>query len=411
MLRKEGIKLNTKDRILKLNTIEKKFIEITLIMYVAISILREYLLIEPLGTFGRLSRYFLLAIFAYVFLFVFIKNSTVIIHLFNKYRILLTHICFLVFSMIFNLSYIKDYISYILLILFVIVAVISLKEKFQKIIFVLYVFAGIYTAYSVFITKNINVAAETRDFLFLELNRVRLGTEGIQFSIIASYMGVLSIMWLSVIQNKVVKYLGFLLLSFLSLSIGKVTIVMTIILVLIIYLLLRVFKSNGKYVVYSSLFITAFSSILISKVAIWVLNISINEADILFNHRVSIWINYLNNFFRGGSLDFFFGYGFFDSILNTEFLFFHPHNQFLGSMYITGFFGFISYLLLWFDALKVTYTKSVTEKKYFEIILLLFILFIQIGDDYIFFTMEPLYLMLFMYIYIKNSFSERFKLV
>ncbi|WP_026894341.1 hypothetical protein [Clostridiisalibacter paucivorans] len=402
--------MNIKDRILKLNLIEIKFIEITLILYVAISILREYLLIEPLGTFGRLSRYFLLAIFMYVFLFVFIKNSKVIIRFFSKYRILLTHITFLVISTIINLNYIKEYISYILLILFVVVAVLSLRERFQKIVFILYVCAGIYTFYSVFITKNIYVAPGTRDFLFLELNRIRLNTEGIQFSIIASYMGVLSIMWLSIIQNKILKYLGFLLLGYLSLTIGKVTIIITMFLVVSIYLILRVLKSKGKNVVYISLFLTAFSSVLVSKIAIKLFNIPMYKADILFNNRVSIWDNYLSNIFSGGIIDFFFGYGFFDASLSTNFLLFHPHNQFLGAMYITGIFGFVSYLLLWFDALKVTYKKNVAKKNYFETILLLFILFIQIGDDYIFFTVEPLYLMLFMYIYIKNSINDRFNL-
>jgi len=394
--------MNNRQINLRVNFIEKKIIVIVLFLYTTISLMREYQIINPIGTFGRYSRYALLAIFAYTFLFILVREFNQIVKVIKEYRILFLHMLAIFVSMLFNLSYIKEYTSYLALITFSLVAINVLKAKYKRVLFIVYLLAGIYTLYSVFIAGDIRIANQTRDLFSYEMNRIRLDIPGISFSRISTYMGMIAIMWFSTIENKFYKYFGFIIFIILSISFGKITIIISLFFTLIIFYIIKLIKHKSKLIINLTLIGTFFSSFIITKIIIPISSVAYYEINSLFNGRIAIWNNYIDNILNGNLVHFMVGFGFFEDVQNSIFIMSHPHNQFLGSFYIIGAVGFVTYFMLWKDAIKVVYKSCVHKRNYVDLAVLIFILFIQVADDYIFFTVEPLFLMVFMYVYISN---------
>ena len=352
------------------------------------------MVIEPLGLFGRLSRYIILSVFIGVFFLINIKGSN-IINIFVKYfPFLALHVFFIQISMVFNLEFLIDYLFYMLLIIFIFNAYFVIEDKVLDIIFLVFFLAGLYTFYLVFFTNQVDVAANTRDLFSFQLERVTLGIDGISFSVIASFMGTLALLCFGKIENPILKYSSSIAFIILSISLGKITIILSIAFSFLLYLIVRTFKKQSEIIVYGLLIVISLSYFIIPNILMPLFDISIFEADLFFNNRISLWGNFLNNIMTSNIIKILFGNGFFDQEMLTDYMFFHPHNQYLGALYITGVLGFISYILFWGDVLISTLRRCILSDDYNPLIILFFILFIQIGDDYIFFTMEPLYIFL-----------------
>lgn len=387
---------------LRVTFIEKKIIVIVLFLYTIISVMREYQILNPIGVFGRYSRYILLLIFGYTFLFILVREFNQIVKMIKEYRILFFHMLAILISMIFNLTYIKEYASYLVLITFSLVASIVLKVKYKRVLYMIYFVAGFYTLYSVFIAGDINIANQTRDLFGYQLNRIRLDISGISFSRISTYMGMIAIMWFSIVKNKFYKYFGVIVFITLSISFGKITIIISLFLTFIIFFIIKSMKNKSELIVNFTLLGTFFSSFIVTKIITPISSVPYYDLNSFFNGRISIWKNYIDNIVNGNIVHLMFGSGFFEDIQNSNYIISHPHNQFLGSFYIIGAVGFITYFILWRDAITVVYKSCLQKRDYVDLVILIFILFIQVTDDYIFFTVEPLFLMIFMYVYVSN---------
>ena len=108
----------------------------------------------------------------------------------------------------------------------------------------------------------------------------------------------------------------------------------------------------------------------------------------ILSGRNILWSDYVNYIFSQDISSFLFGNGFYAD--NEISYLLHPHNQYISLFYIGGLFLFLYY----YKFLYSTYKKIGSSKIREHLGLLLFLILVQITDDYFILTLYPLPLIL-----------------
>lgn len=191
-------------------------------------------------------------------------------------------------------------------------------------------------------------------------------------------------------KNKYTRFLIFLISLIVILNSGKLSVILTLILVKILKeLFLKLPKILSIKIFQIMITIFFLGNYIYLKIENY-LKEYINTEKILTG-RVILWKDYTEYIINKGNL--FLGNGFFESGKKISYLT-HPHNNYLSIIYTLGIFGGVIFLLFFLKIVKKMF-ENLNNQNDYKLTCLLFIFFIMNTDDYFLITVYPIYNLVF----------------
>lgn len=223
--------------------------------------------------------------------------------------------------------------------------------------------------------------------------------KGIHYSVAAQYLGLVAILFLCKFRQTKKGY-GYLILGVIMCGyIVYLSKLATLVALIASFIIVRIFNKKNVtrkiiffFIVTSPFFILGAVENL--PTGIW---ISLNKA---LSGRLVIWREYADYICNQNIVNLILGNGFFSKGITFS-KFFHPHNMYLGITYMFGILGYSIFIY----TLYYVYTNIdmlIENYKYGRCLMYMYIyiLILQITDDYIFYDQKPIFLIIFIIMYI-----------
>ena len=281
----------------------------------------------------------------------------------------------LIVSLVFNIEEITNYFSIIFIVTASSVVLVGQdkSKSFRIILYAILVYILIILALMTVMPKAVY---RPKVIGSLELQRVGYGF--INFSTLGFLTGY-SYFLSNYINNKVVRRGIKILMLGIPFFIGKLSVILSILLIVFLRKFYWVFSNST--VRFISLLLLFLSSA-IGYVLFSYLSDNL-EFLFLFTGRAGLWVDYIDYLLNFDLIHSLFGYGFFSENKVISFLP-HPHNQYLSTLFTGGVLLTISY----FSILSKVFKNNIKEERSLD--LFIFILLIQVADDYFILTAYPL---------------------
>lgn len=303
-----------------------------------------------------------------------------------------------VFSLIFNIDTLGNYIINIILIFNI---YILTKYRWNYVYKRIFLYANIFNIINMFLYKySTRIYGVPKVILGYTLPKILVPQIWVaSLSLIAVY----SLFSINFIKNKLLKIFIVLLSLSLIIVAGKFTTILALLIAGIIYLLNSKFfllssKKMLKYtlkamltICFCSPFIFYYFTIVYNEF----LSTKVVDVSSLFSGRHLLWIDYIN-YIYDNKFQILVGNGFFSDEKKISYLS-HPHNQYLTIFYTLGILGFIIYYLFY---LKVIDESIKIKKQYSNLFMILIVIIFEMcADDYFILTINPLNLIIIFLIY------------
>lgn len=292
--------------------------------------------------------------------------------IFSKYGVLflVIFIFFIMSLMKVDFILIREHFIYMYMFLVICFFVDYFKEKlFLKAVFIALFITSVFIIYYLFVNSNIH---GSRNLLGMNVERRLLSDNDVSFSMSGYILGFMPLL-IMIIYKKVHKWMLIILYIFFIFYLGKLTIILSLVISLFISLIL--FRMDKKFKLLSLiLYLILILSIPFS------ISRSNNSIKELLSGRDIIWNDFLMDIFNSSSIpEFLFGKGRI-SLLTDVSITYHPHNQFIYILYVFGAVGLLIYCIL---MLYLLYTSM---DNFYLLCLSIFIILVQVSDDFIFFS-------------------------
>lgn len=345
----------------------------------------------------QLNIYFNYLIYILLMVYVVIFGYCLLLGRVNK--VLMIYILSLVFSISVNVQNLATYVMYILFIITYYIIIENLQDKFMTIynisIVIILIFIIIFCG-----TGNL-INEGYKEIGGIQLSRYKLDgfVSGLSF---VSEICALNLMFSIIFKNKKLQYIVIPVCVILIVCFGKVSILGSL-LATIMFSRITLpiikkgyLKSRKRILLFSCILvlIISFSSYLMLYVIIPLLKLNTIVLEEIFTGRLQIWNDFIN-YIKNGGINLVLGYGFVSPMKMISIVY-HPHNQYLCVLYSTGIVGFLVYICIWIF-LVYQYCILYCEVNDYSILLILYILFMQIGDDYFVLTTSPMYFPIIIY--------------
>ena len=216
-----------------------------------------------------------------------------------------------------------------------------------------------------------------------------------------SQIAIYSLFSVVLFKNNFFKKIIILLSMFIILIGGKLTTLLSLTICGIIYIYSNHFSEKGLKFFLRSLQILCFGSSFIFYLLINFLK-KVMSVQNIFSGRAILWIDYID-YISKDVFHIFVGNGFFLDEKKISYLT-HPHNQYLSILYTLGIFGIILYYKFIVKGISRCF---LLRKNYPNLLYMYIVLLIQMcGDDYYVLTIEPLPL-IFLFLSYNIKYSKK----